>query len=112
MNLPSIKSSQNYKKGLITLMTSSHTFICKTRISFSNALEMLGPPKSGNNDVSMFTVSAIVVVKAFDNIQWPFDLFMTHDDTTWFKQDVIALATTHTWAFGNLCYKATTFYLP
>jgi len=34
-------------------------------------------------------ISVIVVVKAFDNNQWPFNLFIIHIDTTRLKQYVM-----------------------
>jgi hypothetical protein len=58
---------------LITLITSSCIFICKTRISLSNESKILGPLENSNDVTFMLIVSAIVVVKVFDNNQWPLD---------------------------------------
>jgi len=51
-------------------------------------------PTSNNNSASMFIVS-VIVVKALDNNQWPLDWFITHVNTTWFEQEMIALVRTH-----------------
>jgi hypothetical protein len=106
----SSKVFQKLQKRFDNLITSSHIFFYKARISLSNDLEILNPLESSNNVASMLIISAIVVIKASHNSQWPFDWFMTHANTTKFKQNVIVLATIHTWAFDILC-KATTFYL-
>jgi hypothetical protein len=107
----SSKVFQKLQKRFDNLITSSHIFFYKARISLSNDLEILNPLESNNNVASMLIISAIVVIKASHNSQWPFDWFMTHANTTKFKQNVIVLATIDTWAFDILCCKATTFYL-
>jgi hypothetical protein len=66
-------------------------------ISTLNGLEILGPPKNYNGSTSMFIVSTIVVVKAFNN-QWSLNQFITHTHITRFKQKVIIFAIAHTWA--------------
>jgi hypothetical protein len=66
-------------------------------ISTLNGLEILGPPKNYNGSTSMFIVSTIVVVKAFNN-QWSLNQFVTHIDITRFKQKVNVFAMAHPWA--------------
>jgi len=97
----SSKVFQKLQKRFDNLITSSHIFFYKARISLSNDLEILNPLESSNNVASMLIISAIVVIKASHNSQWPFDWFMTHANTTKFKQNVIVLATIHTYALSN-----------
>jgi hypothetical protein len=40
----------------------------------------------------------VVVIKTFDRIQCPFNLFITHALKTGFKQKVIGFAIAQTWA--------------
>jgi hypothetical protein len=68
MSMFSSKVFKNCKKGLKTFITSNHIILCKTRISFSNELKISSPPKSGNNVVSMFIVSAIAIVKGSNKV--------------------------------------------
>jgi hypothetical protein len=73
MYLPPSKKFKICKKGLITLITFSHIFICKARISLSNESKFLDPLENSNDVTFMLIVSAIVVVKVSDNNQWPLD---------------------------------------
>jgi hypothetical protein len=41
--------------------------MCRRKILTSKGLEILGSLKSYNNLISMFIISVIIVVKAFDN---------------------------------------------
>jgi hypothetical protein len=65
-----------------------------------------------NSLASMFIVSVILIVKAFDNKQWHLDWFITHANIIGFKVNVIALEIAHNWALGTLCCKATNWCLP
>jgi len=98
------KDLKKSKKCLITFITSSHIFQCKSKISTSKGLETSNKLYDCNNSTSMLIVKVITIVKAFNN-HWPLDWFSTHAEATRFKANVIASTITHTWALGTLYCK-------
>jgi hypothetical protein len=109
---PASKDFKNSKKGLITFITSTCILLCKRRFLTSNKLDILGPLQSYNGAICISIVRVMVIVKTFDNNQWPLLWFITLDDITRFNIKMITLAIAQTWALSTLCFKATNFYLP
>jgi len=59
------KDFKKSKKGLITFITSSRIFLCKSKILTSKRSETSDRLKSYNNLTSMFVINMIIVVKVF-----------------------------------------------
>jgi hypothetical protein len=82
------KDLKKSKKGLITFITPSHIFLCKIKIYASKRSKNLDMLDISNNSTSMFIIKVIVIVKVFDNNQWPLDWISTHVETIGFKANV------------------------
>jgi high-affinity K+ transport system ATPase subunit B len=86
---------------LITFITSSHICLCKSKILASKRSKTLNELKNYIL-VSMSIINVIVVVKVYNNNQWPSNRFNINVKTTYFKVDVSTSAIAHIWALGTL----------
>jgi hypothetical protein len=76
-------------KDLITFITSTYILLCRSRILTSNRSNISGPLESCNSVICISIVTVMVIVKTFDNNQWPLLWFITQDDITRFNIYVI-----------------------
>jgi hypothetical protein len=100
------------KNGLITFITSYHIFLCKMKISTSNGSKVSSLLENHTIATSMSIMSVIVVVKAFDNNQWPLYWFTMH--TYIYKVQVKCNGlynSLHLGVLNILSYKMTISYL-
>jgi hypothetical protein len=67
------KDLKKSKKSFITFIISSHTFVCRNKITISERSKTLDGLKSCNNLISMFTINVVVFVNASKNNQRPLD---------------------------------------